>query len=120
MLVCKSFEFDAAHQLPNHNGKCRNLHGHREKIEFGLEGPVRPLDGSPSEGMVRDFGDVVQVWETSLKPRLDHQFLNEWLEVPTAERMAIWAFGIVRAEIPELVLVRVWETPSSHVEYRGE
>ena len=28
MIVLKEFEFDAAHYLPEYNGKCERLHGH--------------------------------------------------------------------------------------------
>ena len=28
MILIKEFEFDAAHYLPEYNGKCERLHGH--------------------------------------------------------------------------------------------
>jgi 6-pyruvoyltetrahydropterin/6-carboxytetrahydropterin synthase len=38
--VRKCFTFDAAHQLPNHGGKCRHPHGHTYKVEVALTGPM--------------------------------------------------------------------------------
>ena len=32
MFVLKEFEFDAAHYLPEYNGKCERLHGHTYKL----------------------------------------------------------------------------------------
>ena len=32
MIVLKEFEFDAAHYLPEYNGKCERLHGHTYKL----------------------------------------------------------------------------------------
>lgn len=79
--------FDAAHQLPYHQGKCANLHGHRFTAEIALSGrirePVYPLDmahQSPDCGMVVDFAEVKQWWD-SLLP--DHKTLNA---MPAADR----------------------------------
>ena len=38
--VTRSFTFEAAHQLPWHPGKCRELHGHGYRLEVTVEGPV--------------------------------------------------------------------------------
>ena len=49
MILIKEFEFDAAHYLPEYNGKCEKLHGHTYKL-------VVKIDGTPDkEGMVIDF-----------------------------------------------------------------
>ena len=49
MFVLKEFEFDAAHYLPEYNGKCERLHGHTYKL-------VVKVEGTPDkEGMVIDF-----------------------------------------------------------------
>ncbi|MBP6085949.1 6-carboxytetrahydropterin synthase [Patescibacteria group bacterium] len=37
MKISKSFSFDAAHRLTTHNGKCRNLHGHRYSVIVTIE-----------------------------------------------------------------------------------
>ena len=53
MIVRRRFEFEAAHRLPNHPGKCRELHGH----SYGLFVKVdRPVDDT--SGMAIDFSDA--------------------------------------------------------------
>ncbi|MDZ5761042.1 6-pyruvoyl trahydropterin synthase family protein [Lyticum sinuosum] len=49
----KIFEFSAAHRIYNHNGKCRNLHGHQYKAEITFFS-----DKLNQMGMVIDFGDI--------------------------------------------------------------
>lgn len=38
MIVLKEFEFDAAHYLPEYNGKCERLHGHTYKLVVKVQG----------------------------------------------------------------------------------
>ncbi|MBI4225594.1 6-carboxytetrahydropterin synthase [Candidatus Roizmanbacteria bacterium] len=40
MVITKIIEFDMGHRIPNHKSQCRNLHGHRYKLEVNLEGDV--------------------------------------------------------------------------------
>lgn len=116
--ICKSFTFDAAHQLPNHDGKCANLHGHTYRVEVEFAGRV--IEEGPKQGMVVDFGDVKRVWKEHLEPLLDHRYLNETLselEVTTAELIAFWIFTRFGAHALMPERVRVWETPTSWAEY---
>lgn len=117
--ISKSFTFDAAHQLPNHDGKCAHLHGHTYKVEVICEGYIKPADGSPDEGMVIDFGEVKAAWKR-LDAQLDHQFLNDVVpdkyQPTTAENIASFILAELVAAVPQVVGVRVWETPTSCVE----
>lgn len=120
-LIAKRFTFDAAHQLPNHDGKCRRLHGHTYVIEVQVSGPVRPPMGEPDEGMVLDFGVISAVWKGDLEPMLDHRFLNETLPTDywptTAENIARFLLDAFTAGLDATGVVvervRVWETPTS-------
>lgn len=116
--IAKEFTFDAAHRLPNHDGKCQRLHGHTYRLRVMLSGDVQELGSGAEEGMVQDFGRVSAAWKT-IEPRLDHQYLNQTLpgiqDCPTAERLAAWllsAFGALLVGVHGVVL---WETPSSYV-----
>ncbi len=71
MIVARSFEFQAAHLLPNHPGKCRNLHGHTYRLEVLCEGPV-----DPESGMVLDFADLKAIAAEILEP-FDHRVIND-------------------------------------------
>ena len=64
--VSKEFRFEANHNLPNHDGKCRNEHGHSYVVEVTIEGPdVVPVPqgsvGDPKEGMLLDFYDLSRI-----------------------------------------------------------
>lgn len=84
MLVTKLFTFDAAHKLTNYYGKCERLHGHTYTLEVTLEGDIH------SNGMVIDFVVLKRIVKRHVLEKLDHQYLNDVLENPSAERMAEW------------------------------
>lgn len=116
--IAKEFSFDAAHRLPNHDGKCQRLHGHTYRFRVMIAGEVQALGSGAEEGMVQDFGRVTAAWK-NIEPRLDHQYLNQTLpgiqDCPTAERLAAWllsAFGAVLVGVQGIAL---WETPTSYV-----
>lgn len=114
LRATKIFSFDAAHFLPKHEGKCHNLHGHTYKVEVTVRGPIQ-TEG-PACGMVMDFGDlkerVLPVIES-----LDHQSLNTFFENPTAENLAAFLGEDLSTVLPDLHAVKVWETPTSYVEW---
>lgn len=68
--VSKTFEFSAAHILPNHPGKCKNLHGHNYKVEVKLTGPL-----NEETGMVIDFGDLKETVNHYID-QMDHSFIS--------------------------------------------
>lgn len=121
--ICKQWSFDAAHQLPNHDGKCRQPHGHTYSIRVCVRGEPRAIDGQPQEGMVLDFGRLNEIWKR-IEPVLDHQDLNQTLssEVPrtTSELLAgfVWRYfqrGLTESSV-ELASVRVSETQATYAE----
>ena len=70
MQISKTYTFEAAHQIPNHSGKCRNLHGHSYVVTVYLFGVV-----NRDTGMVLDYA----VMDDIIKPvidRMDHSFLQ--------------------------------------------
>jgi 6-pyruvoyltetrahydropterin/6-carboxytetrahydropterin synthase len=125
--IVKTFSFDAAHRLPNHNGKCKNLHGHTYKLEVAVSGPVGYRPGSSDEGMVVDFGQIKETVKPYIDSQLDHQFLNESVALfgmpPTAEVIACNIFRTIQFGISSRVhleYVRLWETPDSYAEVTVE
>lgn len=117
--IGKTFRFEAAHQLPEHDGKCARPHGHSYQVELTLAG--EPVDYGAKTGMVRDFGDLSSIWREHLEPLLDHRDLNVTLAVldaTTAERIAEWIHGVFSDRLGSTVeRVRVWETATSWAEY---
>ena len=75
MLITKFIEIDMGHRVPNHKSKCRNLHGHRYKIEVGVDDKVVQKKGSSDEGMVIDFSDIKDILMTVIDAKYDHGFV---------------------------------------------
>ena len=143
MLITKEIEIDMAHRVPNHKSKCRNLHGHRYKIEVGVDDKKIQDAGSSSEGMVIDFSDLKEVMMEELDAVYDHNavffkgdptralieelviYQNKPIQfvefIPTAENLAQWWFICMQAPLAnrgvKIKHVKVWETPSSTAIY---
>jgi len=75
MQVTKRFEFSYGHCLPNHSGKCRNLHGHNAVLEVTVSGDIHPLPGTSSEGMLIDFSELKRLVNWSVVDVWDHKML---------------------------------------------
>lgn len=110
--VTRSFTFEAAHRLPWHPGRCRNLHGHSYRLEVTVEGPV------DENGVVLDFDDLKAVVQREVVDRYDHTLLNDLLDNPTAELIASDAWKRLEAAGLAPARLRLWETPTSSVEIR--
>lgn len=114
-LVTKQFRFEAAHSLPHHDGKCKNLHGHSYLLEVTVSGDIQ-TSGS-KEGMVIDFGDLSRVVEKHIISKWDHQYLNDTVPfVTTAENLAGECFKILTSAGLPVERVKLWETAKAYVE----
>jgi len=131
MMIVKQFKFEAAHFLPEYNGKCKNIHGHSYLLEIGVEGYI-----NNKTGMVMDFSRLKEIVSREIIDILDHTFLNTlqgntlqvinfpWV-MPTAENIVDWILwrleyicGNAGWKEGEIALVRLWETSTSYVEWR--
>ena len=107
----------AAHFIPGHQGKCRNLHGHTWKIEITVSsGELNEL------GMVADFA-VLKKELKGILDELDHTCLNEidhFKETPpTTENIAQYVYQKFKGAVAPLNVkrIRVWESDTSSVTY---
>jgi 6-pyruvoyltetrahydropterin/6-carboxytetrahydropterin synthase len=111
VLLRKEFTFDAAHNLVRYHGKCEALHGHTYKLVVVLEGTPDP------EGMILDFTELSRIVKERVISRLDHAYINDILEQPTAENIALWVWKQIEEDVSRpncaLFSVEVWETGSS-------
>ncbi|BAW96155.1 6-pyruvoyl tetrahydropterin synthase [[Synechococcus] sp. NIES-970] len=108
----KEFRFEAAHQLPHHDGKCARLHGHSWVMRVYLRGDRLHTTG-PKQGMLFDFGDIKKYVQPLLDQYLDHYHLNDSLgmESPTSEAIAQWIYGeLKKVNLPGLAAVEIKET----------
>lgn len=117
-----NFSFAAAHHLPNHDGLCKNLHGHNYKLEVEYAGQV-----SQRTGMLVDFKKIKDT-VNSVISHLDHTCLNNLVlsisgypfpsENPTAELMVQWMAKVLGGHpTVELNRIRLWETDNCYVEW---
>ena len=134
--VTKTVKFDAAHVLTNHQGLCKNLHGHTYRVAVSV------AQSSKGEGgdMVIDFKDLKALAEEVVCDRFDHAFIYNTqspgeceiaavverngmrtVALPfrsTAENLARLFYNDLKARLPDLSSVTVWETADSCAEYR--
>ena len=135
ITVTKTIKFDAAHILTNHQGLCKNLHGHTYRVDVS----VAQGDGDTSD-MVIDFKDLKRIASEVVCERFDHAFIYNTesagereiaavvekngmrtVAIPfrsTAENLAKMFFGELKTRIPGLSAVKVWETADSCAECR--
>lgn len=135
ITVTKTVKFDAAHVLTNHQGLCKNLHGHTYRVDIS----VSQREGEDSD-MVIDFKDLKSIAEAVICDRFDHAFIYNTTSpgeceiatvveknsmrtaaIPfrsTAENLAKYFFELLIARIPNIASVKVWETAMSSAEYR--
>ena len=117
MELRKTFQFEAAHYLPNlpKEHKCHRLHGHSFKVEIVVEGEC-----DPKLGWVIDYADISTAFKT-LWEQLDHHYLNEieGLENPTSENLALWIWERLQPKLSILTAVEVAETCTARCVYRG-
>ena len=133
--VTKTVRFVAAHILTNHQGLCKNLHGHTYRVDVSVSQPA----GDEGD-MVIDFKDLKGIAGEVICDRFDHAFIYNTesagereiaavvekhgmrtVPIPfrsTAENLAKMFFGELKARIPGLSGVKVWETADSCAEYR--
>ncbi len=114
MIVSKRFRFEAAHRLPRYKGPCFELHGHSYELHVTLEMPV-----DPETGMTVDFFRLEAEVKERVLSRLDHKNINDLLENPTAENIAVWIWDRLKPLFPSLSEIRLLETADSSVTYRG-
>lgn len=115
----KLFRFEAAHQLPNHDGKCARLHGHSWVGRVVVSGLNLATSG-PKAGMLIDYGDLSAAIKPIVEEYLDHHHLNESLNLanPTSEEIARWIYRKLKPVLGGILYsVQIDETCSSRAEY---
>lgn len=144
MEISKFIEVDLAHRLMNHSGRCKNLHGHRYKIEVIVDDKLDNNKDSSSEGMVIDFNDLKKIMNEVIDDKFDHSTIiysgdTEFIDffsklqnkgyrvvivdfISTAENLAQLWFNLLKKEFVKknikLKAVKVWETPTSSALYK--
>jgi len=116
LTITKRFEFCYGHRLPYYDGKCSNQHGHNAILEIEVDGPV--ISEGSKIGMIVDFGDLKKIVEEGTIKELDHQYLNDFFDNPTAENIVMWIRDLLKDSLPGLCRIRFYETPGSWCEWK--
>lgn len=137
MYILKAeHSFDSAHFLAGYEGKCRNIHGHRWRVEIEVQSETL-VKGGQLDGMVIDFGDlknhvkeIVDFYDhaliieegtmrkETLKCLLEDGF--KILEVkfrPTAENFAAFFFNHMKEKGYKVKRATIYETPTNSAVY---
>jgi 6-pyruvoyltetrahydropterin/6-carboxytetrahydropterin synthase len=142
--VTRRIEWDMAHRIPLHGGKCQHLHGHRYAAEITCR--ARELD---EMGAVVDFGLIKQLVGGWVDAHWDHNTCyyggdgymealdrahseawsgavpeREWFVLdkpPTAENLAEELCGVANDLLSDhniqVVRIDLWETPNCRATY---
>jgi 6-pyruvoyltetrahydropterin/6-carboxytetrahydropterin synthase len=120
--LTKTKQVEASHFLPNHDGKCRGLHGHTWRVSVTVEGE-QLHGGGPKKGMLFDYYDIGQLMKEHVEV-LDHRHLNDIFPNPTSENIARSLYGAMAPKVAELskgfarlARVEVSETQNSVASY---
>lgn len=115
--IWRRFRFESAHQLPHvaPGHKCGRMHGHGFVVIIHCNQDLGERD------MGIDFDELERCWQP-LHEQLDHACLNDipGLENPTSEHIAGWIWQRLRARLPELSWVTVYETATAGCSHDGE
>lgn len=142
--ITKIFSFEMAHALWNHEGKCRNIHGHSYKLYVTLSGTTIRRIGDPEDGMLMDFGKLKKIIKSNIIDEFDHAFLIsehnpqakdisnisvpfENVRIvpfqPTSENLILYFSELINKLLPEnirLYSLKLSETDTSYVEWFAE
>lgn len=128
--------FDSAHFLSGYEGKCRNLHGHRWKLEVTVSSEELVREGQ-IRGMIVDFGELKKdvknladefdhcliIEKGTLKEKTMEVLTEEEFKIiqvdfrPTAENFARYFYERIKALGYQVSLVKVYETPNNMAGY---
>lgn len=128
--------FDSAHFLYGYEGKCRNIHGHRWKVEAEIKAE-NLLQNGQLRGMVVDFGDLKKdvkklldyydhaliIEKNTLKPKTLECLLDEEFKVieidfrPTAENFSYFFYKEIEKKGYSVKKITVYETPNNSATY---
>ncbi|MBN1521976.1 MAG: 6-carboxytetrahydropterin synthase QueD [Candidatus Aureabacteria bacterium] len=106
--ITKEFFFDAAHRLEKTKSKCETLHGHTWKVQVTVTEELK------DDGMVHDFTDMKKIIDHCVRNRLDHSYLNDFIEQPTAENIGLWIYRELKPHLAHISKIRVYESPTSY------
>ena len=114
-IVCKSFHFSAAHHVPalEDGHPCKRMHGHNYEVHVEMRSETLN-----KAGFVRDIKELDEL-KKYIDENFDHRLLNDIVgDQVSTECLAKHFFDWCKSRWPEVVAIRVQETPKIWAEYR--
>ncbi len=102
--ITRQIGIDAGHRVTTHGSKCKNLHGHRYKIEATCSAGDLISSGE-QEGMVLDFGFLKQAMMETIDDPYDHGMIL-WIDDP-------WLYEIFLPSADEMLKKTIAESMST-------
>jgi len=96
-IAVRKIGIDAGHRIPDHDSKCKNLHGHRYTIELHVVGML--IKGGPEKGMVKDFSILKKIMMDHIDKYCDHGLILS-IDDHFLKDCTIYPKPKFRAEIP--------------------
>ena len=136
--ITKEFSFEMSHLLKNHQGGCKNIHGHSYKLFVTICGIPNADPDSPQNGMLIDFGELKKIIYSLIIEPLDHALMvseraykGTFLEQydgkilikpfePTCENLINEFAEIIEPKLPvwvKLHSLKLYETATSYTEW---
>jgi 6-pyruvoyltetrahydropterin/6-carboxytetrahydropterin synthase len=136
--ITKAFNFEMAHALRDHDGACRNIHGHTYELFVTIMGEPKAEDGHPANGMIMDFKALKDIVNKHIVKEYDHAFVvgerSPWASdtgaqscklivlpfEPTSENLVAEYARILREALPaetKLHSLRLRETTTAYAEW---
>jgi 6-pyruvoyltetrahydropterin/6-carboxytetrahydropterin synthase len=113
MELSAIFHFAASHFLTKYHGTCEKLHGHNYKIKISIKGKVK------NDGIVKDFKLIKEIYQKKIHVKLDHSHLNNLIDNPSVENIAIWIWQQLKNHLP-LKSITIYETDNYYCKYEGK
>jgi 6-pyruvoyltetrahydropterin/6-carboxytetrahydropterin synthase len=131
MKIAKEFHWEMGHRLPEHFGKCKNIHGHSYYMIVEINGEIN------EHGMVMDYYDLKKIVLPIIE-ELDHAFMvnendkkiidflismnSKKVIVPfqsTVENITLYIINQVKLLLPgniDKLKIRIYETYDDYAE----
>jgi len=147
MLITKEFKFDAAHRLTKYHGACERMHGHTYKLQVTVAGDMQE-DGMVLDFVIlkkivtervlskvdhHNLNDLFEnptsevvikwIWEQLVDLPELLRVEAENLNVPVVVSALLEEPHVARKKLNvqvELYELKLWETSTSFVTYRGK
>lgn len=137
--LASEHSFDAAHFLSGHEGKCKNIHGHRWRVVIEVKSKTLQT-GNQFEGMIVDFAQLKEdikeetdffdhgliIEKNSLKASTVVALKEEGFHMieldfrPTAERFAKYFYDRMAARGYQVKSATIYETPNNYAAYEED